>query len=93
MVFLLLDAIFFVRFSRHDLCPPCDSLHDTLPGFHITSGYFPKLDEALKTKNGQARLNATRVAHNVLVFLEKRRTGVRLYHPLLLREKVRECDC
>ena len=52
---------------------PCDSLHDTLPGFHITPGYFPKLDEALKTKEGKVRLDATRVAHNVLVFLEKRR--------------------
>ncbi|MBO7619845.1 MAG: phosphotransferase [Victivallales bacterium] len=52
---------------------PCDSLHDTLPGFHITPGYFPKLDEALQTKEGKARLDATRVAHNVLVFLEKRR--------------------
>ena len=52
---------------------PCDSLHDTLPGFHITPGYFPKLDEALQSKEGKARLDATRVAHNVLVFLEKRR--------------------
>lgn len=51
----------------------CDSLHDTLPGFHITPGYFPKLDEALKTKDGQNRLNATKVASNVLLFLEKRR--------------------
>ena len=51
----------------------CDGLHDTLPGFHITPGYFPKLDEALKTKEGQTRLNATKVAHNVLIFLEKRR--------------------
>ena len=51
----------------------CDGLHDTLPGFHITPGYFPKLDDALKTKEGQTRLNATKVAHNVLIFLEKRR--------------------
>ena len=52
---------------------PCDSLHDPLPGFHITPGYFPQLDEALKTKDGQTRLNATKVAHNVMVFLERRR--------------------
>jgi Ser/Thr protein kinase RdoA (MazF antagonist) len=48
-------------------------LHDTLPGFHVTPSYFPKLDEALKTKEGQMRLNATKVAHNVMIFLEKRR--------------------
>ncbi len=51
----------------------CDGLHDTLPGFHITPGYFLKLDEALRTQEGQIRLNATKVAHNVLIFLEKRR--------------------
>lgn len=51
----------------------CEGLHDTLPGFHVTPRYFSKLDDQLKTKEGQIRLNATKVAHNVLIFLEKRR--------------------
>ncbi len=51
----------------------CDGLYDTLPGFHITPSYFSKLDDALRTKEGQIHLNSTKVAHNVLIFLEKRR--------------------
>ena len=52
----------------------CDNLYDTLPGFHITPGYFQKLDEALQTKEGKQRLESTKVADNVLKFLEARRS-------------------
>ena len=52
----------------------CSQLHDTLPGFHITPGYFTTLDNALQTKAGQARLHGSKVAENVLHFIEKRRS-------------------
>jgi len=52
---------------------PCDQLYDTLPGFHITPQYFEKLDKALETKAGQARLQSSQVAKNVLRFIELRR--------------------
>ena len=48
-------------------------LHDTLPGFHITPGYFKTLDDALETKDGRDRLNSSKVAGNVFKFLESRR--------------------
>ena len=49
-------------------------LADTLPGFHVTPGYFKLLDEALATKDGQARLNGSKTASNVLKFIEDRRS-------------------
>ncbi len=52
---------------------PCDVLHDTLPGFHITPSYLEKLDAALTTACGQARLNSSGVAQNCLKFIEERR--------------------
>lgn len=52
---------------------PCDQLHDTLPGFHITPSYFKKLDQALATPEGQERLHSSKVAQNVLTFIEHRR--------------------
>ena len=51
----------------------CTKLHDTLPGFHITPGYFATLDNALQTKAGQARLHGSKVAENVLQFINQRR--------------------
>lgn len=51
----------------------CDELHDTLPGFHITPSYFKNLDDALGTTCGLERLNSSKVAGNVLNFIEKRR--------------------
>jgi len=51
---------------------PCDVLHDTLPGFHITPTYLEKLDAALATACGKARLNSG-VAQNCLKFIEERR--------------------
>ncbi len=51
----------------------CTLLHDTLPGFHIISGYFDVLDAALRTEAGQMRLHGSKVAENVLSFIEQRR--------------------
>ena len=56
---------------RFQTCLREPSRHDAwLPHY---AWIFPKLDEALQTKARQIRLKATRVAHNVWVFLEKRR--------------------
>ena len=52
---------------------PCDQLYDTLPGFHITPEYFKKLDDALATPAGKARLQSSQVAKNVMKFIELRR--------------------
>ncbi len=48
-------------------------LHDTLPGFHITPGYFKKLDAALQTPEGQARLDVSLEAQRCHRFVEARR--------------------
>lgn len=50
-----------------------NKLEDTLPGFHITPGYFKLLDKALQTSEGKSRLNGAKTAGNVLKFLEDRR--------------------
>lgn len=48
-------------------------LHDTLVGFHITPGYFEKLDAALATPEGQARLSSSLEARRCRAFVEERR--------------------
>ncbi len=59
----------------HHLMSDMDSscLKDTLPGFHITPGYFVKMDEALKTEDGQARLNSSQISKNVCRYIQERR--------------------
>ena len=37
---------------------PCERLGYALPGFHVTPGYLAKMDAALATEDGRARLNA-----------------------------------
>lgn len=48
-------------------------LHDTLEGFHVTPGYLGKLDAALATELGQARLHSSVEAEHCLRFVEQRR--------------------
>jgi Ser/Thr protein kinase RdoA (MazF antagonist) len=48
-------------------------LHDTLPGFHITPGYFSKFDTALQTPEGQTRLAVSMEAQRCHRFVEERR--------------------
>ena len=48
-------------------------LHDTLEGFHITPGYLAKLDAALATPDGQARLGSSTEAERCSRFIEARR--------------------
>ena len=50
-----------------------DGLLDTLEGFHITPQYLAKLDAALQTPDGQARLNSSLEAQRCHQFIEKRR--------------------
>jgi len=50
-----------------------ESLHDTLKGFHITPGYLHKLDKALGTEAGQARLACSCEATSCLRFITDRR--------------------
>lgn len=52
---------------------PVDRLKDTLPGFHITPGYFEQLDNALATEEGQKRLGSSATAEQCYRFLEERR--------------------
>lgn len=52
---------------------PVTKLHDTLIGFHITPGYFAKLDAALETPEGQARLKSSLEAERCHAFIEQRR--------------------
>jgi Ser/Thr protein kinase RdoA (MazF antagonist) len=53
---------------------PVDTLHDTLEGFHITPGYLAKLDAALATSQGQARLQSAAEAERCHRFIEARRS-------------------
>ncbi|MCK5862822.1 MAG: aminoglycoside phosphotransferase family protein [Candidatus Hydrogenedentes bacterium] len=48
-------------------------LHDTLEGFHITPQYLKKLDAALETSEGQARLHASSEAERCKRFIDMRR--------------------
>ena len=52
---------------------PTANLHDTLVGFHITPGYLEKLDVALATPDGQARVKSAAEAQRCLRFVEERR--------------------
>jgi Ser/Thr protein kinase RdoA (MazF antagonist) len=52
---------------------PPEQLHDTLPGFHITPGYLKKMDEALATPEGKARLQSSAEARRCHRFIEERR--------------------
>ncbi|MDQ0288364.1 phosphotransferase enzyme family protein [Oligosphaera ethanolica] len=52
---------------------PCDRLHDTLEGFHITPSYLQKLDSALQGNIGKERLNGSQVVRDALKFIEERR--------------------
>ncbi len=61
------------QFQRLISDVPASSLHDTLPGFHITPSYLQKLDEALATPEGQARLSSVAEAGHCLRFVEQRR--------------------
>ncbi len=61
------------QFQRLISDVPTADLHDSLPGFHITPSYFQKLDDALKTAEGQARLNSVSEAQYCLKFIEQRR--------------------
>ena len=61
------------QFQRLISDVPATSLRDTLPGFHITPSYFQKMDDALKTPEGQARLASVATAQRCLRFVEQRR--------------------
>ncbi len=52
---------------------PVDKLCDTLPGFHITPQYLEKMDKALATPDGQARLKSSADAEHCFRFIQKRR--------------------
>lgn len=48
-------------------------LRDTLEGFHITPGYFKKLDDALQTSDGKTLLESSIEAKRCYEFVEERR--------------------
>ena len=50
-----------------------DGLMDTLEGFHITPQYLAKLDEALETPEGKARLESSLEAKRCCQFVQARR--------------------
>jgi Ser/Thr protein kinase RdoA (MazF antagonist) len=52
---------------------PPERLRDTLVGFHITPGYLEKLDHALATPEGQARLKSSAEAERCCRFIDARR--------------------
>jgi len=52
---------------------PPEKLHDTLEGFHITPLYLEKLDAALETPEGQARLKSSVEAERCHRFVQARR--------------------
>jgi Ser/Thr protein kinase RdoA (MazF antagonist) len=52
---------------------PPEKLHTTLQGFHITPQYLKKLDDALATPEGQARLKSASEAERCLRFIQQRR--------------------
>ena len=61
------------KFQRIISDIPVEQLSDTLPGFHITSGYLDSMDAALATKEGQERLNSSADAQQCYRFIQKRR--------------------
>lgn len=52
---------------------PPERLAYALPGFHVTPGYLAKMDAALVTPDGKARLAASPEAQRCLRFIEQRR--------------------
>jgi hypothetical protein len=57
---------------------PCDQLHDTLAGFHITPGYLAKYDQARQTEDGVKRLQSSLQAQYCARFIEDRRAWCRV---------------
>lgn len=62
----------------HNLLSDLDisSLHDPLPGFHVTPLYLKKYDETILTEAGQQRLNASMEARRLAKIIEDRRSFV-----------------
>lgn len=58
-------------------------LRYALPGFHVTPGYLAKLDEALATRAGQERLEASPEARRAVRFVEERRGRCRVLQDAL----------
>jgi len=52
---------------------PCERLHDTLEGFHITPRYLEKYDQARNTDDGRKRLDSSWEAQYCMRFVEDRR--------------------
>jgi len=52
---------------------PPETLHDTLEGFHITPRYLKKLDQAVATEEGKARLRSSKEAERCHRFVQERR--------------------
>ena len=61
------------QFQRLICDLPADSLHETLPGFHITPNYLASLDLALKSEIGQQRLRSLTEAQTCIRFINERR--------------------
>jgi Ser/Thr protein kinase RdoA (MazF antagonist) len=64
---------------------PVSKLHDTLVGFHITPQYFEKLDSALATSEGQARLKSSAEVGRCYKFIESRRKWCSVLEDALAR--------
>ncbi len=52
---------------------PCDALHDTLPGFHVTPGYLRRFDGLIAGRDEARRDDALQATFG---FVESRRSGV-----------------
>ena len=57
---------------------PCDTLHDTLDGFHITPRYLEKYDQARQTEEGMKRLDGPMEVRYCTQFIEERRDWCRV---------------
>lgn len=68
---------------------PTDRLAYALPGFHVTPGYLAKMDAALATPQGRARLEASPEAKRALRAIEERRSACHILENALMRGELR----
>lgn len=68
---------------------PIDQLEDTLPGFHITSGYLKYHDEVVQTEGARKKLVASSEARRIEEFIQERRDFASLLEDALERGELK----
>ncbi len=68
---------------------PSETLHDTLPGFHVTPGYLEKYDNIIDGDYDKERMESVPEVQRLMKFIDKRRDIVTLLEDALERDELK----